>query len=70
MLVEIDHVNNGPRMDGGPKPFDPNAAVTIITYYKDSETYLIEIADQKNPEFRARLVISSEELTAAKERGQ
>ncbi len=66
MLVHIDHLNIGPRMDNGPKPFDPNQTTTSIVYYDDSDLYQIEVYDLNNPEFRLQLILTESELLAAK----
>lgn len=62
MLVEIDHINPGPRADGGPKPFKPENGVVKPEFFDDTETFLITITDKANPEFRVKLGFSLYEL--------
>jgi len=58
MLADINHLNIGPRMDGGPRPFDPNNGKLKLTYDKANDILLLEILDIGNPEFQVKVMFT------------
>lgn len=66
MLIDIKHINIAPRMDGGSKPFHPENAIANFKFDSQSNTYILEILDKANPEFRVIVVINNQDILSVK----
>lgn len=59
MLVDLKHINVGPRTDGGPKEAKPK---TAMIYDRQNNLFRIEVTDTANPEFRMVLFVTEQDL--------